>query len=211
MNSAWTWMFFLFWIVLIAGKFCLKNIPPSSSLQRNPRPAHGLYPCYNGFWDFDLSWHIRNLPDDIFFCFQLAMRGAPGPQGMTGIPGPAVRDPQFILFLFLTIKYFFLCSNTTCTLNDRLICVIFNKDQHWLCDNVYNGWVCVLLQGPPGMDGPKGDIGNPGEQVLDFYGCFIKLNLSLNSRSTKLSLIIIWTEIKMFESTISKQLSVGNL
>lgn len=35
------------------------------------------------------------------------MRGAPGPQGMTGIPGPAVRDPQFILFLFLTIKYFF--------------------------------------------------------------------------------------------------------
>lgn len=42
-----------------------------------------------------------------FFCFQLAMRGAPGPQGMTGIPGPAVRDPQFILFLFLAIKYFF--------------------------------------------------------------------------------------------------------
>lgn len=146
-----------------------------------------------------------------FFLLSACNAWSPRTPGHDRYPRPSGTWPTVHTFLIFSHKIFFLCSNTTCTLNDRLICVIFNKDQHWLCDNIYDDCVYALLQGPPGMDGPKGDIGNPGEQVLDFYGCFIKLNLSLNSRSTKLSLIIIWTVIKMFESTISKQLSVGNL
>lgn len=146
-----------------------------------------------------------------FFLLSACNAWSPRTPGHDRYPRPSGTWPTVHTFLIFSHKIFFLCSNTTCTLNDRLICVIFNKDQHWLCDNIYDDCVYALLQGPPGMDGPKGDIGNPGEQVLDFYGCFIKLNLSLNSRSTKLSLIIIWTVIKMFESTISKQPSVGNL
>lgn len=119
-----------------------------------------------------------------FFLLSACNAWSPRTPGHDRYPRPSGTWPTVHTFLIFNHKIFFLCSNTTCTLNDRLICVIFNKDQHWLCDNVYNGCVCVLLQGPPGMDGPKGDIGNPGEQVLDFYGCFIKLNLSLNSRST---------------------------
>lgn len=49
----------------------------------------------------------------------------------------------------------------------------------------------ILLQKPPNINKPKKNIKNPKKQILNFYKYFIKLNLNLNSKNTKLSLIII--------------------
>lgn len=99
----------------------------------------------------------------IFLCFQLSLKGPPGPLGLTGRPGPVVRNLcHYFSSLFQTFKKNFSTAYAI-YFKFRLFWGFFGVE--WILSVFEN--VC-LFQGLPGPSGLKGDSGEPGPAVRTF-------------------------------------------